>query len=131
MIDNQTIRVVRRGQTTQDTPQTSGIQRFEAISQRTVGSAGLWMGHTIAPAGVRSAPHHHGDSETAIYMLRGTATFFVGEGLRERIDVSAGDFFFIPPNCVHVESNLTDEDAELIVARSTQEPIVVNLSHDS
>ena len=127
MIENQTIPVTRNGETSQDTPQTSGMQRFAAISRRTVGSESLWMGHTIAPAGVRSAPHHHGDSETAIYMLRGTATFFFGEGLRERIDVSAGDFFLIPPHCVHVEANLTDQEAELIVARSTQEPIVVNV----
>lgn len=127
MSDGETIRVVRRGQTTQETPQTSGITRYAAIASSTVGSQRIWMGHTIAPPGLVSGVHHHGDSETAIYMLRGSATFFVGAGLRERVDVSAGDFFWVPPNCVHVEANFGDEEAEFIVARSTQEPVVVNL----
>jgi uncharacterized RmlC-like cupin family protein len=121
------IRVVRKGETSQETPQTSGVTRFAAIASDTVGSRRLWLGHTIAPAGLVSGVHHHGDSETAVYVLRGTGTFFSGEGLRQRVDASAGDFFLVPPECVHVEANFGSEECEFIVARSTQDPIVVNL----
>ena len=121
------IRVVRKGETTRETPQTSGVLRHAAIAEGTVGSKRIWMGHTIAPAGMVSGVHHHGDSETAVYILRGTATFFCGEGLRQRVDVHPGDFFLVPPGVVHVEANFGSEETEFIVARSTQEPIVVNL----
>ena len=102
------------------------MTRFAAISGDTVGSQQLWLGRVIAPSGMASAVHHHGDSESAIYVVRGRVTFFTGEGLRERIVAGPGDFLFVPPNSLHVEANFGDEEAELIVARSTQEGIVVN-----
>jgi uncharacterized RmlC-like cupin family protein len=41
-------------------------------------------------------------------------------------EARAGDFVFIPPNIVHWEQNASDtEPVEMIVARSTQEAIVV------
>ena len=109
------------------TAQTAGMTRFEAISGRTVGAQRLWMGRTLAPAGKVSAVHHHGDSETAIYVVRGRASLFFGEGLRERLDLVAGDFAFVPAWAIHAEGNVSAEDAEAIVVRSTQEPIVVDL----
>jgi uncharacterized RmlC-like cupin family protein len=104
------------------------MTRFEAISGRTVGAQHLWMGRTVAPAGKVSAVHHHGASETALYVLRGRASLFYGEGLRQRLDLQAGDFAFVPAWAIHAEGNLSAEDAEAIVVRSTQEPIVVNLT---
>lgn len=121
------IKVVRKGQATQHTPQTSGVIRHAAIAADTVGSQHVWMGHTIAPQGMVSGVHHHGRSESAVYVLRGEVTFFAGDDLRDRVDAAAGDFFLVPPNCVHVEANFGPTDAEFIVARSTQEAIVVNL----
>ena len=48
------------------TAQSGGMRRVEAISGRTVGSTGLWMGQThVAPA-TGSQNHHHGVSETGI-----------------------------------------------------------------
>ena len=85
------------------------------------------MGRTVAPAGKVSAVHHHGASETALYVLRGRASLFYGEGLRQQLDLQAGDFAFVPAWAIHAEGNLNDEDAEAIVVRSTQEAIVVNL----
>jgi uncharacterized RmlC-like cupin family protein len=122
----QTIRIVRRGETTSETAQTSGVTRYAAIAEGTVGSQRLWVGHTVAPSGLVSGVHHHGDSESAVYVLRGRVTFFTGDGLRERIDAGPGDFLFVPPNCLHVEANFGGDEAEFIVARSTQEAIVVN-----
>lgn len=121
------LRLVRPEALSDATAQTPGMTRFEAISGRTVGAQHLWMGRTLAPAGKVSAVHHHGASETAVYVLRGRASLFYGEGLRQRLDLQAGDFAFVPAWAIHAEGNLNDEDAEAIVVRSTQEAIVVNL----
>ena len=103
------------------------MTRYEAISGRSVGARSLWMGRTLAPAGLISEAHHHGESESAIYVARGSPTFLCGPDLYERVDLDAGDFLFVPPFAVHVEANLGGEEVEFIVVRSTQEPIVVNL----
>jgi uncharacterized RmlC-like cupin family protein len=121
------IKVVRQADLTRAAGQTAGMTRYEGISGRTVGARRLWMGRAIAPAGLISEPHHHGESESAIYVTRGAATFLCGPDLYERVDVVAGDFLFVPPYAVHVEANLGGEEVEFVVVRSTQDAIVVNL----
>jgi len=119
------LRLVRPNDLSGATAQTPGMSRTEAISARTVGARHIWMGRTIAPAGKVSGVYYHGESETALYVLRGRATMFFGEGLRERLDIRAGDFLFVPAWAIHAEGNLNDEDGEAIVVRSTAEAIVV------
>ncbi|MEU6413240.1 cupin domain-containing protein [Microbispora sp. NPDC046933] len=115
------------------TAQTGGMRRQAAISGATVGSRRLWMGQThVAPATV-SADHHHGDSETAIYVVSGTPSFvFLDVDAEEphevRIDTKPGDYIFVPPFVPHREENPDpDLEAVVVIARSTQEAIVVNL----
>jgi uncharacterized RmlC-like cupin family protein len=98
-----------------------------AISGRTVGARHLWLGTTAPPAGQVSGVHHHGESETAVYVLRGRISLFFGEGLRQRLDLQAGDFGFVPAWAIHAEGNLGAEDAEVVLARSTPEAIAVDL----
>ncbi|MCW2877195.1 MAG: cupin 2 protein [Sphaerisporangium sp.] len=124
---------VRQGDLSAETAQTAGMARRAAISDATVGSSRLWMGQThVAPATV-SANHHHGDSETAIYVVSGTPSFVFldvgGEDPREvRIDARPGDYVFVPPFVPHREENPDpDNEAVVVIARSTQEAIVVNL----
>ncbi|MGW4643651.1 cupin domain-containing protein [Sphaerisporangium sp. NPDC004334] len=118
---------------TGDTSQTGGMLRRAAISGASVGSRRLWMGQThVAPATV-SAAHHHGDSETAIYVVSGTPSFVFldvegGEAHEVRIDAAPGDYIFVPPFVPHREENPDPEvEAVVVIARSTQEAIVVNL----
>lgn len=118
---------------TAETAQTSGMLRRAAISGATVGSSKLWMGQThVAPA-TASANHHHGDSETAIYVVSGTPSFVFldldGDEPREvRIDTEPGDYIFVPPYVPHREENRDpDQEAVVVIARSSQEAIVVNL----
>jgi uncharacterized RmlC-like cupin family protein len=101
--------------------------RAEAISGDSVGAEHLWMGKAVAPAGKVSGVHHHAEGESAIYVLRGRVTLFYGEGLRERLEIEAGDYLFVPAWAIHAEGNLSAEDAEALVVRSTPEAIVVNL----
>lgn len=117
------------GQTTQ----TPGMKRLEAISGKTVGSRTLWMGQTHVPASTSSANHHHGRSETAIYVVSGHPAFVFldvdgQEPVERRIVADPGDYIFVPPYVPHREENpADDEEAVVVIARTTQEAIVVNL----
>jgi uncharacterized RmlC-like cupin family protein len=111
------------------TAQTPGMIRFEALSGQAVGARAIWMGRTHVAPRTASGPHHHGDSETAIYVVSGTPSFTYLEGDHEvHIHTRPGDFVYIPPFVPHTESNEdSDEEAVVVIARSTQEAIVVNL----
>ena len=111
------------------TMQTSGMRRREAISGRTVGSREIWMGETIVPPSTGSGNHHHGESETGIYVVRGHPEFVFLEGEQEtRLTTSPGDYVYVPPWVPHREENPDpDDEAVVVIARSTQEAIVVNL----
>ncbi len=103
--------------------------RVQAIADPTVGSSGLWMGQThVAPA-TRSGDHHHGKSETGIYVASGHPEFVFLEGTDEiRLRTGPGDYVYVPPWVPHREENPDpDEEAVVVIARTTQEAIVVNL----
>lgn len=125
------LRHVPAGALDDDTAQTPGMRRLGAISARTVGSYRLWMGQTHVGPATRSGDHHHGESETAIYVLRGHPEFVFLEretGAERRIMASPGDYVFVPPFTPHREENNDPEhEAVVVIARSTQEAIVVNL----
>ena len=114
-----------------DTAQSSGMQRSAAISGAQVGAGELWMGRTVMAPGGQSADHHHGESETGIYVVAGTPAFAFRDpesGEIVRLRAQPGDFVWVPPHVPHREENPGGTEAVLVVARSTQEAIVVNLS---
>ena len=122
------LRHVRAGDMSTDTGQTPGMSRSEAISARTVGSERVWMGQTSVGPQTSSGNHHHGDSETAIYVVSGHPVFVFADGDREvRLTPEPGDFVFVPPFVPHREENPGEEDAVVVIARSSQEANVVNL----
>jgi uncharacterized RmlC-like cupin family protein len=112
-----------------DTAQTPGMLREEAISGATVGSDRLWMGRTTVAPAVSSADHHHGESETAIYVVSGHPEFvFLYGDTERRVRTNPGDYVYVPPFAPHREENPDpDEDAVVVIARTTQQAIVVNL----
>jgi uncharacterized RmlC-like cupin family protein len=111
-----------------DTGQTSGMTRREAISGKTCGSAKIWMGQTHVDPATRSGDHHHGAAETAIYVVSGHPAFVFAEGDQEtRLEAGPGDYIFVPPYVAHREENPGREEAVVVIARSSQEGIVVNL----
>lgn len=122
------IRVVRPGQRSRSTVQTAGMAREAGVAPETCGSAGLWAGFVSTPPATVSGVHHHGDCESAIYILRGRARFLFGERLEQAVEVEAGDFLYVPPLVIHQERNLSgSEPLELIVARNCSEMLVVNV----
>ena len=111
-----------------DTGQTSGMNRREAISGKSTGSEKLWMGQTHVTAGTKSGNHHHGEAETAIYVVSGTPAFVFADGDQEiRLETNPGDYIFVPPYVPHREENPGADEAVVVIARSSQEAIVVNL----
>ncbi|HEY3606061.1 MAG TPA: cupin domain-containing protein [Pseudonocardiaceae bacterium] len=122
------LRHVRGAELTGDTGQTSGMTRREAISGATVGSRKVWMGQTHVAPHTNSGDHHHGDAETAIYVLAGHPVFVFADGDTEvRLATEPGDYVFVPPWAPHREENPTGDEAVVVIARSSQQGIVVNL----
>ena len=113
----------------EDTAQTPGMRRYEAISGKRHGSRKLWMGKAVVAPGMISGDHHHGEAETGIYVVSGDPVFvFLERGVERRIEASSGDYVYVPPYVPHREENPSpDEEAVVVLARTTQEGIVVNL----
>jgi uncharacterized RmlC-like cupin family protein len=120
--------VVRPSDRDLGTAQTVGMVREAGVSPETSGATGIWSGYVKGPPGMASGAHHHGDCETAIYVLSGRARFHFGPQLERSVDVGAGDFLFVPPNEVHVEENLSaTEPVEFIVSRGCSGILTVNV----
>ena len=79
-------------------------------------------------SGFRSLPHHHGEAETGAYLLSGRARIYFGEGYQEFVDLSAGDFMFVPPFLPHLEANMSTTEELWWIACRSPENIVVNLA---
>jgi uncharacterized RmlC-like cupin family protein len=112
------------------TGQTAGMLRIEAISGKSVGSRRLWMGQTHVSPDTRSGNHHHGESETGIYVVSGRPEFVFLDGDDEvRLSATAGDYIYVPPWVPHREENPDpDVEAVVVISRTTQEAIVVNVA---
>ena len=122
------IRIVKPDQRDTATTQTPGMNRAEGCGARTTGAEKLWVGHVHVNEGVRSGPHHHGEVESAIYIISGNARFRFGDKLEHEAFANAGDFVFVPPYLIHQEINSSaDAPVNMIVARSSQENVVVNV----
>ena len=122
------VRVIRPHERDASTAQTPGMFRAEGAGAKTVGAVGIWVGHVTVDKGVRSGPHHHGALESVIYVISGRARFRYGDRLERVVEAQTGDFVFVPPYLVHQEINTSaDEAVAMIVARSSQENVVINV----
>ena len=125
------LRLIRGSDLSGGTAQTTGMQRAAAISGDLVGARELWMGRTVVRPGASSGDHHHGESETGIYVVSGHPVFVFrdpGSGEITRLETNPGDYVWVPPHVPHREENPSpDTEAVVVIARSTQEAIVVNV----
>ncbi len=60
-------------------------------------------------------------------MLRGHGRIYFGEDYKEFIDMTEGDWVFVPPYMPHVEANMSITEELVWLTARTPENIVVNL----
>ena len=118
--------VIHGGQDPSTTTQTRGMVRSPGIVPVTNGSSKIWLGLVTAAPHEEGPPHHHGEAETAAYVLKGKVRVYYGEDFKEFIDAGPGDFLFVPAHVPHIEANPFDEPQEAVLARSPDN-IVINL----
>lgn len=122
------VRTVRHGQLDSSTPQTPGMHREAAISRASAGAERIWAGTVTIQPGAKTGPHHHGELESVIYVLRGQARMRWGDRLEFTSEAGPGDFIYVPPHVPHQEINASGtEPLACVVVRSDQQPVVVNL----
>ena len=104
------------------------MRRDAAISRELVGAERIWVGYVELSPGMSSSPHHHGEAESAIYVIAGEAQFRTGPGYETLETAAAGDIVWVPPQVPHIEENRSaTEPVRMLVVRSTQETLVFNL----
>jgi len=119
--------VVHGTQPASTTPQTRGMVRRPGIDANTSGASRVWLGHVTAAPNEAGPPHHHGEAETAAYVLSGRIRVYFGENFEQYIEAGPGDFLFVPAHLPHIEANPSpDEPCEVVLSRGPDN-IVVNL----
>src|SRR5882724_8945527 len=64
------IQIVRAGDLDTNTPQTPGMTRAAAITHARTGASKLWAGTVVVQPNTKTGPHHHGELETVLYIVR-------------------------------------------------------------
>lgn len=103
-------------------PPTPGMDRFTAVA-----SDRMWAGGARTAPGMVSAWHHHGEYESAIYVVSGALRMEFGPGGAESFEAGPGDFVYIPRGAVHRESNPSDVPADVVVVRTGTGESVFNV----
>jgi uncharacterized RmlC-like cupin family protein len=126
------IKIVRAGELDPNTPQTLGMTRAAAITHARTGASKLWAGTVVVQPTAKTGPHHHGELETVLYVVKGRVRMRWGDRLEFSDEAGPGDFIYVPPYVPHQEINASaNEMCEAVVVRSGQEPIVVNLDMET
>lgn len=106
-----------------------GLTYGEGIFAENAGASHICMHLLRIPPGGRAKAHLHENHETAIYLISGRAIVLHGDGLGQRDEMAAGDYFYIPANVPHLPINASStEDAVAVLARTDpneQESVVL------
>jgi uncharacterized RmlC-like cupin family protein len=96
----------------------SDPERRSGVSAETVPGSKITMQvFTLAP-GETAYPGNDLDTETAGYIISGSARLLSGEGYVDGRDVVAGDFYFTPVRLPYAIYNVSAEPARLVLAYS-------------
>ncbi|WP_442580099.1 cupin domain-containing protein [Mesorhizobium sp. ASY16-5R] len=119
--------VTRKNAESHDTGQSGGAVRISGVSPQHTPATKIWFGKVSNEPGFRSLPHHHGEAETGGYVLKGHGRIYFGENYAEFVDMTEGDFVFVPPHMPHVEVNMSTTDELVWMTCRTPDNIVINL----
>ena len=119
--------VTRKGQEQRSTGQSGGAVFVTGVGPQHTPATRIWFGKASNKPGFRSLPHHHGEAETAAYVLSGRGRIYFGENYQDYVDLSEGDFMFVPPFLPHLEANMSTTEELWWMTCRTPDNIVVNL----
>ena len=103
----------------QDIRGWNGIRYAAGLSGKNVPARQLSMNVARIPPGGVAYAHVHVDFEVMLYILKGRVRHEYGEGLRQVVENTAGDFIYIEPGVPHEVFNCSDtEEVMAVVARS-------------
>jgi uncharacterized RmlC-like cupin family protein len=88
------------------------------LSGKNVGSEALSINVATVPPGAIAYAHIHDGFEVMLFILQGTVKHMFGEGLKQEVINSAGDFIYIKSGVPHEVFNIGDNDVIAFVARS-------------
>lgn len=115
------VSLVRPGDRMEGDP-TPGMVREQAIS-----IDGMWAGLATTEAGMITGWHHHGDYDSAIFVLDGALRMESGSNGESVVEAGPGDFLHVPRGAVHRESNPAAGPSHIVVVRSGHGPAVINV----
>jgi uncharacterized RmlC-like cupin family protein len=101
---------------------TPGMVREQAIAVE-----GMWAGLVRTEAHMTSGWHHHGDHDTAVYVVDGALRMESGPDGREIIEAGPGDFVHVPKGVIHRESNPAGQESHIVVVRAGNGPPTINV----
>jgi uncharacterized RmlC-like cupin family protein len=119
--------VTRAGSEAQNENQGEGVHRISGVSPQHTPATRIWFGKVWNEPGFRSPPHHHGEAETGGTVLKGHGRIYFGVDYSEYVDMTEGDFVFVPPYMPHVEANMSTTEELVWLTCRTPDNIVVNL----
>jgi uncharacterized RmlC-like cupin family protein len=119
--------VTRAGEEDASTSDSGDAVRVSGVSIQHTPAKRLWYGKVFNAPGFRSVTHHHGEAETGGYVLQGHGRIYFGDGFREYVDMTEGDYVFVPPIMPHVECNMSTRHDLVWLTTRTPENLVVNL----
>src|SRR5262245_36286203 len=99
-------------------PHRLGVGRIVATGAATNGDFGLLRGEIPARTNGPSAHFHRTFSES-FYVLSGTACVYDGQ---QWVNVSTGDFVYVPKGGIHALNNDSDQLVEMLVEFSPEVP---------
>ena len=103
------VKIVHWDELDLNTPQTSGMTRAAAITHARAGASKLWAGTMLVQPDAKTGPHHHGELETVLYVVKGRARMRWGDQLEFSEEAGPGDFIYVPPYVPHQEINASPD----------------------
>lgn len=109
---------------------SDGVQTAAIVREQAFATADRWVGYVRTEPGEWSGWHHHGDTDSYFYVIRGQLEFEVGSD-GSGLKVRPGDFAHMPPQTIHRERTAPGEGGEVILVRIGPGPTVVNVEGPS
>src|ERR1700704_4738477 len=93
------VRVVAGSALDLNTPQTAGMTRAAAITHARTGASKLWAGTMVVQPDAKTGPHHHGELETVLYVVKGRVRMRWGDQLEFSTKPEPEILFTFPRMC--------------------------------